>query len=142
MINALPPDILAQVLDTLPVRIFWKDRQSLYLGCNKRFLEDAGVEDPNDLIGKSDYFFFDPDMARAFRDDDAEVMFLGRPKLNIMEKFTRSDGSLRWLETNKWPLRDASGVLVGVLGMYLDITEQKFADDEKCRACLSAFSVT
>ena len=74
MINALPPDVLTQVLDALPVRIFWKDRESRYVGCNKLFAADAGIEDPKEFVGKSDFYFYHPDQAKAFRDDDAEVM--------------------------------------------------------------------
>lgn len=136
MINSLPPEVLLQVLDALPVRIFWKDRESRYLGCNRRFSEDAGVSDPKEFIGKSDYFFYHPDQARAFRDDDAEVIFSGAAKLGIEEKLTRASGETVWIETNKLPLRDAEGAVIGVLGMYHDITARKLADDERCRVCV------
>lgn len=137
MINSLPLEVLVQVIDTLPVRIFWKDRDSRFLGCNKRFAEDAGVEDPREFVGKSDYFFYHPDQASAFRDDDADVMFSGKPKLGILEKLTRADGQITWLETNKWPLRNAEGGVIGVIGMYVDITDQKQSEDERCRACIT-----
>lgn len=140
MINSLPLDVLVQVVDTLPVRIFWKDRESRYLGCNERFAQDAGIADPREFLGKSDYFFYQPDQAAAFRDDDAEVMFSGVPKLGILEKLTRANGQIIWLETNKWPLRGADGEIVGVIGMYVDITERKQSDDERCRACLSVIA--
>lgn len=140
MINSLPLDVLVQVVDTLPVRVFWKDRESRYLGCNERFAQDAGIADPREFLGKSDYFFYQPDQAAAFRDDDAEVMFSGVPKLGILEKLTRANGQIIWLETNKWPLRSADGEIVGVIGMYVDITEQKQNDDERCRACLSVIA--
>lgn len=136
MINALPPEVLVQVLDALPVRIFWKDQESRYLGCNQRFCEDAGVSDPNEMIGKSDYFFFHPDQASAFRDDDADVMFTGIPKLNIEEKLTRASGETIWLETSKLPLRDSEGCVIGVVGMYQDITARKLAEETRCNICL------
>jgi PAS domain S-box-containing protein len=135
MINSLPLEVLVQVLDALPVRIFWKDRESRFLGCNRRFCDDAGVTDPKEFIGKSDYFFYHPDQARAFRDDDAEVMFSGKPKLAIEEKLTRANGDIIWLETTKLPLGDADGCVIGVLGMYHEITARKLAEDERCRIC-------
>lgn len=137
MINSLPLNVLVQIVDTLPARVFWKDRDSRFLGCNERFAQDAGIADPREFIGKSDYFFYHPDQASAFRDDDAGVMFSGVPKLGIIEKLTRANGQVVWLETNKWPLRSDDGEIVGVIGMYVDITEQKQADDERCRACLN-----
>jgi hypothetical protein len=74
MINALPPEVLVQVLDTLPVRIFWKDRDLRFLGCNQRFADDASIADPQEFVGRSDYFFYPTEQASAFRDDAADVM--------------------------------------------------------------------
>lgn len=140
MINSLPLNVLVQIVDTLPARIFWKDRDSRFLGCNQLFAQDAGIADPHEFVGKSDYFFYHPDQAKVFRDDDAEVMFSGVPKLGILEKLTRANGQIVWLETNKWPLRDDEGEIIGVIGMYVDISEKKQSDDERCRACLSVLS--
>jgi PAS domain S-box-containing protein len=140
MINALPLEVLVQVMDTLPVRIFWKDRESRFLGCNQRFAADAGIADPREFVGKSDYFFYHPDQAAIFRGDDADVMFSGNPKLGILEKLTHANGQINWLETNKWPLRNDGGEIVGIIGMYVDVTDQKQIDDERCRACLSVLT--
>lgn len=140
MINALPPNMLVQVLDQLPVRVFWKDRESRFLGCNRLFAEDAGVADPNEFVGKSDYFFYQPQQADAFRRDDAEVMFNARPKVGILEKITRDNGDVIWLETSKFPMFDDAGMVIGVLAMYLDITERVAADDERCRTCVSTLT--
>jgi PAS domain S-box-containing protein len=129
MINALPPEVLVQILDALPIRIFWKDRESRFLGCNQLFADDAGIADPAEFIGKSDYYFFEPQQAAAFRDDDADVIFTGQPKLRIIERLTHVNSAVRWLETNKFPLRDAEGHIWGLIGMYQDITEQKRAEE-------------
>jgi len=127
--------LLTQVLDALPVRIFWKDRESRYVGCNKLFAADAGVDDPQEFVGKSDFYFYHPDQAKAFRDDDADVMYSGRAKLGIVEKIVHESGQVQWVETNKFPMRDAAGVVVGVIGMYQDVTVRVLADEAKCRAC-------
>lgn len=107
VINAPSPDMLVRVLDTLPVRIFWKDRESRFLGCSRLFATDAGVADPSEFIGRSDFYFYHPDQAASFRDDDADVMHSRTPKLGIIEKLTKANGVVVWLETNKWPLFDA-----------------------------------
>lgn len=140
MINALPPNMLVRVLDTLPVRIFWKDRDSRFLGCNYLFAADAGVSDPAEFVGRSDFYFYHPEQASDFRNDDADVMHTQIPKLGIVEKLTKAGGQVVWLETNKWPLLDHSGNVIGVLGMYRDITESKQEDDERCRSCLSVLA--
>jgi PAS domain S-box-containing protein len=138
MINALPPEILIQILDALPIRVFWKDRESRFLGCNQLFADDAGVPDPVEFIGKSDFFFFEPQQAAAFRDDDADVMFSGEAKLGIVEKLTHANGEVRWLETSKFPLRDAEDLVWGVFGMYQDITARVLAEEARCHSCLAS----
>jgi PAS domain S-box-containing protein len=130
MINALPPEVLVQVLDALLVRVFWKDLDSRYLGCNQRFAEDVAMSDSKDFIGKSDYYFYPPDQATAFRADDALVMHTKAPIIGIVEKVTRADGRSVWLEINKFPMRDAAGRIIGVIGTYQDITDRKLAADE------------
>ncbi len=139
MINSLPTAVLVQVLDALPVRIFWKDAESRFLGCNQRFADDAGIADPAELVGRSDYFFFPPEQATAFRNDDADVMFSGRAKLGIVERLTKANGQVVWLETNKLPLLDEGGAVIGVIGMYQDVTHRMEAEEERCRACITAF---
>ena len=138
MINSLSVQILGQVLDALPVRIFWKDTDSRFLGCNQLFAQDAGIADPADLVGHSDYFFFPPEQANAFRDDDADVMFSGKPKLSIIERLTKANGRVVWLETHKMPLRDESGAITGVIGMYYDVTARVEAEAARCKACVLA----
>ncbi|HDQ45961.1 MAG TPA: PAS domain S-box protein, partial [bacterium] len=121
--------LLQDVLDTVPARVFWKDRESRYLGCNLAFARDAGLQSPDDLIGKTDFEMTWRDQAEQYRADDKEVIESGPPKLGYEEPETTPDGGLIWLRTNKVPLRDAGGGIIGVLGTYEDITEQKRADE-------------
>lgn len=132
MINALQPETLIQMLNALPVRIFWKDRDSRFLGCNQLFAEDAGVPNPYEFIGRSDYYFYHPDQAAAFRRDDAEVMAVGAPRLRIEEQLTHSNGEQLWIETSKLPLRDDRGQVIGVVGFYVDVTARKLAEAGVC----------
>ncbi len=117
--------MLRAVLDTIPTRVFWKDRNSVYLGCNQAFARDHGVDGPEALIGKSDHDTMTAELAEAYRADDQQVMTTGHSKLGYEEPQIRLDGSRGWLLTNKVPLRDAHGQVVGVLGTYEDITERK-----------------
>src|SRR3989304_4191995 len=63
--------MLQLVLDTIPQRVFWKDRNFSYLGCNRHFAEDAGLEDPSALLGKNDFELQWKDVAHLYRADDA-----------------------------------------------------------------------
>jgi PAS domain S-box-containing protein len=128
MFSSFVPEALVQAVKALPVRVFWKDRESRYLGCNQLFADDAGVSDIRDFIGKSDHYFYHTDQAAGFRADDAEVMSGGQPKFGIEEQLTLINGDVRWLETFKVPLTNAAGEVIGVLGAYHDITERKRAE--------------
>jgi len=117
--------MLQLVLDNIPQRIFWKDRNLTYLGCNRPFAEDSGLTVPASLVGKTDFEMSWRETAGLYRADDAQVMETGEPKLNYEEPQNRPDGSMLWLRTSKVPLHDADGRVKGVLGMYEDITERK-----------------
>jgi len=119
---------LKRVLDTIPVRVFWKDLDSAYLGCNELFARDAGREASVEIIGKSDYELCWAENAEAYRADDQAVMSGGEVKLRYEEPQMQVDGSVLWLQTSKIPLEDESGHVIGVLGVYEDITERKEAE--------------
>ncbi len=118
-------NLLKTVIDTAPTRIFWKDRDSRYLGANPLFARDAGLSCPDDLIGQDDFQLPWRDQAAQYRADDREVMETGVPKLSFGERQTTPEGRIIWIKTSKVPLRDANGNTVGVLGIYQDITEEK-----------------
>ena len=122
--------MLQLVMDSIPQYIFWKDRNSVYLGCNKKFAEIAGFESPRDVIGRNDHdLAWSQGAAEAFRETDRETMESGKPTLNSVELRTNLQGMQAWVVTNKIPLRNSSGEIVGVLGSYQDITEWKEAEN-------------
>lgn len=121
--------LLQLVMDTLPEAIFWKDRSSVYLGCNQNFAEDAGVGVPQNIVGKTDYdLAWKKEEADFFRECDRRVMLADHAELGIVEPQLQGDGKQAWLETNKAPLHAPDGKVIGILGTYQDITERKQAD--------------
>lgn len=117
--------MLRLVLDSIPARVFWKDNESRYLGCNRLFAMDAGLESSEQIIGKLDFDLAWKEQAEIYRDDDHEVIQSGQAKLNYEEPQTSPDGTSLWLKTSKIPLTDLSQTVIGVLGTYEDITERK-----------------
>lgn len=130
--------LLQTVIDTAPVRVFWKNRDLHFLGCNAAFASDAGMEKPEDLIGKDDYQMAWKDQADFYRSDDFAVINSGGPKLSYDEPQTTPDGHQIWLRTSKVPLRNKRNEIIGVLGVYSDITERKQAE-ESLRISATAF---
>ena len=124
--------LLQVLMDSSANAVFWKDRQSRYLGCNRVFAAFAGTE-PDDLIGKSDRDMPWADDAEFgadwFMDWDAHVAETGEPAVGIVERLRRAGGDLRWVETQKVPLRDLDGEVIGILGTFEDVTERRAAEE-------------
>jgi two-component system, sensor histidine kinase and response regulator len=120
--------MLRNILDTIKVRVFWKDLELNYLGCNQSFAYDAGFDSTEEIVGKNDYQMPWTGEAKNYQEDDKKVINSGKPLLNFEEEQTDARGRKKWLLTSKIPLRDAHGVVIGMLGTYQDITEQKQAD--------------
>ncbi len=78
-------NMLELILESIPVRVFWKDRDLRYLGCNTQFACDAGFHDPRELIGLDDFAMGWLEQADLYRTADREVMESRRPKVNIVE---------------------------------------------------------
>ncbi|NJL45267.1 MAG: PAS domain-containing protein [Leptolyngbyaceae cyanobacterium SM2_3_12] len=121
--------MLQLVLDTIPQRVFWKDRESRFLGCNPAFARDARLP-PEAIIGKTDLDFPWADRAPLYRAEDAQVIATQTAKLDYEEQITNAQGEQRWLRTSKIPLTNGQGTVIGVLGCYEDITARKQAKQQ------------
>ena len=122
------------VIDAIPHAVFWKDKNSNYLGCNKKFAEDAGVLRSEDIRGLSDFdLSWNQREAELFRSQDRRVMDENLPELNIRQIQTNAKGEKCFLDTNKLPLHDNDGNVVGILCFYQDITQQLKNADERLR---------
>jgi PAS domain S-box-containing protein len=120
--------MLRTVLDTIPQRVFWKNADSVYVGGNKAFALDCGLNDPGELAGRTDFETHGAEIAAMYQAEDKEIMASGTPHLNRELFYTRPDGSHAWLKLSKVPLFDKHGKVNGVLGTYEDVTEHKQAE--------------
>jgi len=138
--------MLRTILDNIPQGVFWKDRDSVYLGANAVAARCAGFADPADQIGLTDFDLpgVSREQAEAFRAADRRVMESGRPCHDILETIGRPDGTTSWLHTHKLPLTDGDGKAIGVLGTWEDVTDRRRADralresEERLRLALDA----
>ena len=115
-----------EIINSIPVGVFWKDRNLAYLGCNRQFTRDAGFDDPKEIIGKDDIMLGgDADRIEKYHNDDIEVLRSGKSLLLIEDRQTMPDGNIITALINKIPLLNHKGEIIGVLGTYMDITERK-----------------
>jgi PAS domain S-box-containing protein len=123
--------MLQLVMDNIPQSIFWKDRNSVFLGCNRNFARIVELSNPLEIIGKTDYDLTSKkEEADFFREWDARVMGTDTPEYHIIEPLRPAKGKQLWLDTNKIPLHDSEGNVIGILGTFEDITERKQAQEE------------
>ena len=139
---ALSNRLLEIIINTIPFRIFWKDKDFRLLGCNLAFARDVGTAHPDDLIGKDDYQIVGKELAELYRDADRRIIESKVPILSYKEPLTTAKGDRIWLRTSKVPLFNEDGESIGILGVYDDITAQKQAEEELLQAKELAESAT
>ena len=122
--------LLKTLMDSLPDHIYFKDRESRFIAVNRAMAALFGLEDPADVLGKTDADLFTREHAQAALHDEQEILRTGQPLVNLEEKETWSDGHETWVSTSKLPLRDPNGSIIGTFGLSRDITERKRAEEK------------
>ena len=100
-------NILQMVINHIPQYVFWKDTNSVFLGCNKNFAQVVGLNDPTEIIGKTDYDLTNKEKADHFIEMDQTVIETNKPLYNMVEPHTGANGDKMWVNINKVPLYDA-----------------------------------
>lgn len=123
-------NFLKATINNLPHFIFWKNTESVFLGCNLAFANAAGYNSPSEIIGKTDYDmpWYETDAAAYIKDDQA-VLCSGIAKLNY-EETQRTDGIEKIMLVSKVPIYDQENKISGILGIYNDITEIRRAQKQ------------
>jgi PAS domain S-box-containing protein len=127
-------NLLRTLVDHLPDGIYAKDAEARKILANPANYKRAGCKTEAEVIGKTDYDFFPPGIADAFFADDQSVLKEGKPVINREEKAILQNGETRWLLTSKIPWRDASGKIIGLVGIGRDITDRKNLEDQVASA--------
>ncbi len=115
------------LIENLPQKIFLKDRNSIYISCNKSYAEDLGIES-DQIDGKTDYDFFPKQLSEKYRIDDKRIMNSGEIE-ELQENYIKN-GQEFWVNTVKIPVKDTDGNIISILGIFWDITEKKRYEEQ------------
>ena len=116
-------DRLKTIIDNVPDLIFLKDRHGRFINANQALVDATKANSIDDVIGKTDYDFWPPELASNYVADDQITMREGKPLNNQQEKTSDADGNEMWLLTSKVPLFDDDGEVTGLVGIARDITK-------------------
>ncbi len=122
-------NLLRTLIDNMPDRIYAKDTESRFIICNKALAIRMGMNNPDEIVGKSDFDFLPHELAAQFRADELAIMQSGQPLINHEEPMDGVSGATRWNLATKAPLRDNQDNIIGIVGLGRDITERKRAEE-------------
>ncbi len=122
--------LLRQLIDHVPLQIYFKDLESKFTMANQRMAEWLGMTKGSDLTGKHDRDFFDLDHWKPAEDDEKRIILSGEAILDQLELETWRHGDETWVITSKFPWRDRQGHLKGTFGVSSDVTKLVKAQHE------------
>ena len=124
--------VYKSLIESLPLNVFRKDLSGAFVDANKRFCDTLG-RPMREIAGHCDADFFPPEQVQKYRRDDRHVMETGEP-LELIEAYFKPSGEKLHVQVLKAPVRDAGGRIVGVQGMFWDVTERIRADEAARRS--------
>jgi PAS domain S-box-containing protein len=116
------------LVESLPQSILRKDLNGRFTFCNRNFSVELG-RTPQEVLGKDDFAFFPAELAAKYRDDDAAVIEAGVP-LETVEEHSTPGGKVLYVHVTKTPIRDADGQIIGIQGIFSDVTERKRNEEQ------------
>ena len=115
------------LVETIPENVFVKDANSVYVDGNAAYAAQFDLA-PEDLPGKTDYDLNPPDQVERYRNSDQRVMEKG--EVEHTEITYERKGEQRWSRSIKAPVKDEEGNVIGILGLFNDITEEKQTENQ------------
>jgi PAS domain S-box-containing protein len=134
-VEALRQDkrLLDVLMDNVPYYIYFKDRENRFIRTAKAHAMAFGLDDPREVVGKTDLDFFSIEHAQQAYEDEQKIIRTGDPLLNVEERETWSDRPDTWVLTSKMPLYDEEGDIIGTFGISTDITKHRLIEEELAR---------
>ncbi len=113
--------------------VYFKDAQRRIRFCSQAMARITGHVSWQEMIGKHDREIFPPDTAKIYEEEENPVFEKGTALLNKVNPYYDEQGNLGYVQTNKWPLLDTGGQVVGLFGISRDITAHKRAEEALCQ---------
>lgn len=117
------------LVESLPASILRKDVEGKFTFGNHNFQDALDIKGPEQLEGKTDFDFYPSELAEKYRADDKRVMDSGAV-LEAVEENMTPVGERRFVQVIKTPLRDTQGGVIGVQGIFWDVTGRKRAEEQ------------
>jgi PAS domain S-box-containing protein len=127
--SAVEQALVTAFLENVPDNVYFKDRESRFIAVSRSQLKVFNLKRVEDVLGKTDFDFFDEVHARPAFEDEQRVMRTGEPIIGKLEKETWPDGRITWVISHKMPLRDATGTIIGTFGISKDVTEARRTEE-------------
>jgi PAS domain S-box-containing protein len=120
------------LVESLPLNVFRKDLEGRVVFANQRYCDNLGIP-YHQLLGKTDFDLFPPELAGKYRGDDRQVVETEKTWEDI-EQHRRPDGQNSYVHVLKAPVRNADGAIVGTQGMFWDVTPRFQAEQAQRRS--------
>lgn len=118
------PELLKMVMNNIPNEVFWKNLDSVYLGCNQNYSKSLGLNSPEEIVGKTEYdFHYKDEEIQSFIKSDRYAISSNKPNVNNVVQVNRIDGTIGTYLINKVPLHNRRNQVIGILGTSIDITD-------------------
>jgi diguanylate cyclase (GGDEF)-like protein/PAS domain S-box-containing protein len=122
--------LMDALMDNIPDSIYFKDRQCRLIRINRKMMQDLNLDEMSQAIGKTDVDLFGEEFGRKTLAEDQHIMTTGEPIIGLIESRQLEDGQVNWTLSTKVPLPDASGQIMGLVGVTREINELKRAEEE------------
>jgi PAS domain S-box-containing protein len=123
--------LMNALMETIPDSIYFKDRQCRLVKVSHKMLQDLKMDDESQIIGKTDVELFGEEFGRETIIEDLQLIETAKPIVGLIESRHLEDGGVNWTLTDKVPIRDESGEIIGIVGITREINELMKAQEDR-----------
>jgi len=121
-------NLLRTIMEYIPDYVYAKNTRHEFLAASTALAKRMGAKSGDELLGRSDFDFYPKDLAEKYAKDEADLMQSGQPVIDREESTVDADGNTIWHLTSEVPFRDASGKVVGLVGVGHNISDRRAAE--------------